>query len=202
MKGNKNILDNLIFLRNEWQTDKSITEEDRKFRIGMIDPFIRSHEIVLRLNEYQDNGYYFGYLLIQSQRIEATLKPVILQLERYKAKKESREVRILEDDLDIPLGSLINKLEQYIESNVLFSELKNFKNFRNKIIHKIDKDPSIPLSEIENSILKECHPESINRLQSLVFRIYLFLDPSIFNFKVLQDFMKEYNLEDISIKIL
>lgn len=196
------ILQNLKTLRKEWQDDKSITEEERKLRMDLVNSFIRSHEIVLRVDEYNENGYYFGYLLIQSQRIEATIKPLILILERYKAKKESRKEALTEIDLEIPLGALIKKLKDYISSDFLFSELMKFKNFRNKIIHKIDKDLSMSLAEIENSIFREYPFDSITRLQGTLLRVYKVLDPTTFNIKAIVDFEKEYGLENIDVKIV
>lgn len=89
-----------------------------------------------------------------------------------------------------------------MESDILFSELKKFKDFRNKIIHKINEDFSISLQEVESSIFKEYHPEAIIRLQSMIFMIYRVLDSGNFVFKAFDDFVNEYNLENKGIKIL
>lgn len=198
----RQILNNLKSLKEEWQNDRNATEKEMRIKIDLVDSFIRSHEIVIRVEEYYRNQYYFGYLLIQSQRIESTMKPLIFMLERYKAKQESRNEALSETDLEIPLGPLIKKLKLYISSDVLFFELKKFKDFRNKIIHKIDKDLSISLPEIENSILIEYPFDSINRLQGMLIRIYKILDSSTFNIKAIIDFEKEFGLQDIDVRIL
>lgn len=196
------ILHNLKSLKEEWQNDKSLNEEEVKLRIGMVNPFIRGHEILLRLNEYEDGGFYFGYLLIQSQRIESSIKSLLVALYRYKAKTESKNEILLESKLDIPLGAFITELKKYILSEVLFGELEKFKDFRNKIVHKINDDLSLNLSEIENSIFLEYHPDSIAQLQTLIFKVFKVLDSKTFGFKVLDDFIKEYNIEKVDIKIL
>lgn len=193
------ILNNLISLKNEWQNSQIISEKDRELRINMVNTFIRSHELILRLNDYKENGYYFGYLLIQSQRIEETIRTILTQLENYRAKKESRSV--IQINMDIPMGALIDKLKHYIESDLLFFELSEFKKLRDKIVHKLNKDFSVSLLKIENLIHQEYHPEKINHLQALLLSTTISLDPKTFGNIAQKNIMKEYGLENIDIKI-
>lgn len=103
------IIKNLKSLKETWQSDTTVLADEMKLRMDLVDSAIRGQELLLRLNQYEDNGYYFGYLLIQSQRIEAGIKPLLLILEQYKSKKEKRAVKLSKDELEIPLGALIKK---------------------------------------------------------------------------------------------
>jgi len=191
---------NLRTLKEEFKNDPKITKEQSEIAIRLADSIIRSHEILLRLNEYEEEKFYFGYLLIQAQRIEKTIKSVILILNK-KRTEDGTSVLLSEDDLNKPLGVLINNLEKYIKSDFLFKELRNFKEFRDKMIHRINDDYSISLYDMENSIPFEYSINTINRLQALLLKIYDI--PEIFpQVKALKDILEEYDLEDVEIKIL
>lgn len=196
----RTIVNNLKSLKERFRNDTEMTGEQVITAVHMADSFIRSYEILLRLNEYEKEKFYFGYLLIQAQRIEQTLKGIILGLNKNKVNKGTA-VLISEDDLNIPLGALVTELGKYIRSDFIFTELGKFKDFRNKIIHRINDDYSVTLYELENSILEEYDINKINNLQALLLKIYDIpeISPSV---KALKDIIKEYNIEDIKIEIL
>lgn len=196
------ILKNLRRLKNEFQNDPNLKSPAKEESLKLADQFIRSHEILQRLDEYEKGGFNFGYLLIQSQRIERTIKSALINLARYKAKKEISHKLLTEDNLNIPLGLLIKKLGEYIKSDTIFIELDTFKKFRDKIIHKIDTDLSVSLSEIESSVLEKYPFDAVTKIQAQLIKISYVLDPETFGFKAMQDMIKDHSIENTDIEII
>ena len=164
-------IDGLKKLIKELTENKDLPVDSKKAFIALANNLIRSEEIVNRFSDYFENGYHFGYFLIQSQRIENTVKMVIEAAERLKASVEKRDVQEIE--LNIPLGSLIGGMEKYIESESVFKSLRDFNKFRRQVIHRLYEDFSQSLDDIEGSIAKTFPPEKINILQISLLEIGL-----------------------------
>lgn len=161
----------------ELTENKDLPEDGKKTLIALAHSIIRSEEIVNRFSDYYQNGYHFGYFLIQSQRIENSVKAVIEAAERLKASMEERVVENV--DLNIPLGPLIGTMKKYIESKDVSDSLEEFNTFRKNIIHKLYEDFSQSLDEIEASIAKNFPPEKINSLQTSLLEIGLQINMKI-----------------------
>lgn len=151
--------------------------------VAMLDILIRSEELLKRLYDYFDDGYHLGYLLIQSQRIEVLMVNIITQAENLRDLKSHNEGR--KESLEkASLGNLIRYMEVHIESTTIFEELRKFKDFRNKIVHKINEDFSLSLHEIENSIKEEYSPDSIFKMQHFLSEILKEINSEIFRMKL------------------
>ncbi len=151
--------------------------------VAMLDSLIRSEELLKRLYDYFDHGYHLGYLLIQSQRIEALMVNIITQAENLRDLKSHNEGR--KENLEkASLGNLIGYMEVHIESATSFEELRKFKDFRNKIVHKINEDFSVSFHEIENSIKEEYSPDSIFKMQHFLSEILKEINSEIFRMKL------------------
>lgn len=149
--------------------NKDLPVENKEALIALANNLLRSEEIVIRLSDYFKNGYNFGYFLIQSQRIENTVKMVIEAAEQLKASTEGRDV--CKNDLNIPLGPLIQKMEKYIKSEDVLNPLKNFNRFRRQIIHKLYEDLSQSLDDIGASVAETFPPDKVNLLQISLLEI-------------------------------
>ncbi|HSE34516.1 MAG TPA: hypothetical protein VLB83_00180 [Candidatus Paceibacterota bacterium] len=153
----------------ELSENKDLPADGKEALITLAHNIIRSEEIVNRFSDYFKNGYHFGYFLIQSQRIENTVKMVIEAAERLKASTEERDIQ--EVNLNIPLGPLIGVMEKYIESEDVLKSLNEFNKFRKKIIHRLYEDFSQDLDSIETSVAEAFPPEKINTLQTSLLEI-------------------------------
>lgn len=153
----------------ELSENDDLPQDDKETLITLANSFIRSEEIVNRFSDYFENGYHFGYFLIQSQRIENTTKMIIEAAERFKASVEKRDVQ--EIDLNIPLGCLIRAMEKYIKSQSVVVSLRDFNKFRKQIIHRLYEDFSQSLEDIETSVEKTFPPDKINLLQTTLLEI-------------------------------
>lgn len=142
--------------------NNDIPAENKKSTIALMNSFVRADQSRHRYSEYFKNGYYFGYFLIQSQKIETRVKSLVGVAESLKAISEKRAVRNI--DLNIPLGALIKTLEKYIISEEVFGSLREFNNFRINVIHRLYEDFSQDLSDIESSVSENFPPEKINKL--------------------------------------
>lgn len=173
-------IDGLKKVRKELSENKDLPTEGRETLIALANNLIRGEEIVNRFSDYFKNGYHFGYFLIQSQRIENTVKTVIETAERLKATTEERDIQ--EINLNIPLGPLIEIMEKYIKSESLSKSLRDFNKFRRQVIHRLYEDFSQSLDEIEISIAETFPPEKINKLQASLLKIV-----SQINFKIVEN---------------
>ena len=162
-------IDGLRKTIKELSENNNLPEDGKKALVSLANNLIRSEELVLRFSEYFDNGYHFGYFLIQSQRIESTIKSVIEAAERLKATVEKRVVQ--EINLNIPLGPLIDIMGKNIKEDETFKQLKEFNGFRKQMTHKLYEDFSQDLGDIELSIAKNYPPEKINNLQISLLEI-------------------------------
>jgi hypothetical protein len=195
----KTAIARLEALKTKTQQDKTLSKGERDQGVKIIEPFIRGREMLSRGEDYLDNGYYFGYLMLQSQRIETAIKPILRLLEENQAQRNFREVR--EVDLEVSLGILIKKLKQYIDGSTYFSKLDEFKQFRNDIMHKLYHDHSMSLLEIEDSIVENYDVEAINSLHEMILRTTLRLGLNFPGKSVLKDFLDGEG-EGIEITIL
>ncbi len=164
-----NRLEGLRALLQQTEADKSIAYEYKIVLIQLLNTLIRSNELTRRYDEYFRKGYNLGYFLIQSQRMEQTLKGVIDSAEKLRAKVHNTTEKNIKTD--IPLGALIKILEKYIKGDTIFLPLNNFNKYRRAVIHKIAEDFSKSLTDIEASIENDYPPDKINNLQNILFEV-------------------------------
>ena len=170
-----NSVDRLKKQKQEFINDVSFSDEERKFSLEAINVLIRGEELVLREQEYFDHGFYFGYVVIASQRLENKLKNLINTANKIKNEKTGSELEMV--DLDrLPLGKLISKLESYILNNDLFTDLKKFNQERKMIVHHLSKNNDIDLNELESSIPKKIPIDFIVSLQGRLLDIQITLN--------------------------
>jgi len=153
-------------LLKEVESSNDSSDENKKVMTTFINTLIRSEELVHRGNEYLENGYFIGYLLIESQRIELTIASVLESAERLKASKDKRSLRNI--NTNKTLGQLINHMENYVSGEDVFTPLEEFRDFRNQITHKLHQDFSKNLNEIEFSIHENYPLKRINDLQGIL----------------------------------
>lgn len=153
----------------ELSENNDLPKEGREALVSLANNLIRSEELVSRFSEYFENGYHFGYFLIQSQRIENTVRSVIEAAERLKATTEKRAIQ--EINLNIPLGPIVDIMGKYIKGDEIFKQLKEFNEFRRQVIHRLYEDFSQDLGDIEISIAKNYPPEKINNLQTSLLEV-------------------------------
>jgi hypothetical protein len=158
-------------LKIEILNDESYTEDQKNFGVSTVNLFLRGHELNSREEEYYQNGYYFGYLLIASQRIENSLKVLI------KCVYQKFGTDYLDEDLNKPLGVLIRVLFEKIECNDLEKELVKFKEIRDKVVHRLYQDLEQSLASIEADIKSSAPLSKITNLQGILIILSAELNP-------------------------
>lgn len=165
-----NQINDLRQLLEQTKADQSLLPTNKEIAVQMLDSLIRSNELIYRSQAYFDAKFYLGYFLIQGQRTEKFVADIINSAERLRAKKLEIPEKPLKTD--VPLGALITLLKEYISGDDVFTPLSNFKDYRNNLVHKLTKDFSKSLDEIESSISTDYHPWKINDLHSILIKIH------------------------------
>lgn len=132
------------------------SSEGKDLLINMVKRLIRTEEIADYRQRYFNNGYYFGFILMQSQVYEFALRSLIENCEVYidLTKSGFKKYQYFGNKLDrLTLGELVNKpFLYYIKYPELFDEIVQFNKLRKDVIHHLVGNLDIGLTDLEGKI--------------------------------------------------